>query len=551
MRVSNNALSELLWRSFNKDESPEPPKSECFTPYPSHYGTKGVDDLITVQSDSADDIIRQCNSGADESVKKAIKVETNTFHLHNKLQKTNDANNHVLQSVKRGHAFDGDTMTTSSAIQWSRDCSKHATDNGYLIYKMKISFHNMGPDMTLEQIIKHVKNYEPINKLIGTSHSITLGVVHWDEELGQLVVRKLKPEEIGVIGEDPKPEHKVRVEWRIQCWTHSDSRSFQLERIDTLVARSNQQGEVNLCINLDYTGNSRPDNMYYVHAPAVLFVEPVAQFGSNVGNLAYTEKGVGANYYPIHRLPHQNNHVLPLLNDLRKKLNKTKKAAAKAAAASRRHVSSDSQPAVAERQSSSRHVSSDSQPAVAERQSSSRRVSSDSQPAVAERQSSSHHVSSDSQPAVAESQSSSGSESQLPAHLEGFSIRDQLESYFIEHGESIIDKYGLFWITGKDIDANSFYCSPRLVGYYNYIMGWSRDLRSLYSSSLDLTDDEDLDYLEGMEIYLRDEAWRIRALSVKNTYMEEATSNSDGHLKRSYSSLSISSEEGSSDSDSD
>eukprot|EP00985_Skeletonema_marinoi_P001540 scaffold617_cov94-Skeletonema_marinoi.AAC.4 len=533
MRVSNNALSELVWKSFNSDKSPDPPNSECFTPYPSHYGTKGVDDLITVQPDSADDIIGQCNSGADESVKKAIKVETKTFHLHNKLEKTNDANNHVLLSVKKDHAFDGDTTTTSSAIQWSRDCCKYATENGYLIYKMKISFHNMGPGMTLEQIIKHAKNYEPINKLIGTSHSITLGVVHWDEELGQLVVRKLKPEEIGVIGEDPKPEHKVRVEWRIQCWTHSDSRSFQLERIDTLEARSNQQGEVNLCINLDYTGNSRPDNMYYVHAPAVLFVETVAQFGTNVGDLAYTEKGVGTSYYPIFRLPEQEGNVLPLLNDLRKNRKKKEKAAAKAAAASRRRVSSDSQPAVAERQSSSRRVSSDSQPAVAERQSSSRRVSSDSQPAVAE------------------SQSSSGSESQLPAHLEGFSIRDQLELYYIEHGESIIDKYGLFWITGKDIDANSFYCSPRLVGYYNYIMGWSRDLRSLYSSSLDLTDDEDLDYLEGMEIYLRDEAWKIRALSVKNTYMEEATSNSDGHLKRSYSSLSISSEEGSSDSDSD
>eukprot|EP00985_Skeletonema_marinoi_P021606 scaffold13356_cov79-Skeletonema_marinoi.AAC.1 len=513
----------------------------------NHYGIEGEDVLISLPADlSPDEYLQKCLSLArDDAEKSRIKHEFEIQKVGPILNRRSMANNAMLQTVKEESKFDGDDVEIEEAINWARGVCKYAEENDYYVYAFKGSLDEHGG----------LKQGEAINKIDGGSHAIFIGVPEWSNKFNRWVLRKLKKEEIGIIGEEPKPGQLIQVSWESLGCNHTETHSLLFEAVGTHTLKAYFPEDRQQCFNIDYTGIPRKYNDKFVQLTAILLVKLLVPIGRN--GVQYTDRGLSVTgRFPLTGLPNQEGNVLPLKNDLERKWRKDQKAKDASTQStiknwlSKSKFTEDSdkmQDSVLRATSTKSAV--DSSDSEATSQESNLRV-------ILTQSSDSETQSSDSETQSSDSKTQSGKDSE-PPQLNTISFDDSKEDdndddddceekqeqaekidmilmYFEEHGRDVVEKYGTLLVLKELIKDDPYYDEDNLQYWFNSIVGHrnNRDYR-------ELTKDE-LRALHKINVFPNDEQYLESMGNAYNMWLRECMrmsankrrNNSNGSTRR-------------------
>eukprot|EP00986_Skeletonema_menzelii_P014230 scaffold9142_cov144-Skeletonema_menzelii.AAC.1 len=184
-------------------------------------------------------------------------------------------------------------------------------------YVFKGSFKETLGVLNIEDLIDAMKPVEVSQKLFGSNHALPYGVRYFDKTPNKTVVRKIKPEEVGVLGDHPKDGQIVMAGWHFLGFFHSDSGAFLGEAVSTLVNMSFYKPSDDRNLNMNFTGVRHPNGCKYIHFVGIYMIKVFGGVGGAGGVVAYSERGVRGL-----RRRNQPGNVYPLVNDLKKKQEK-------------------------------------------------------------------------------------------------------------------------------------------------------------------------------------------------------------------------------------
>ncbi len=504
---------DLVKRTETNPRSVTKPKN--FTPHPEDYAQESDKPSSAPNKEIAFDtpaqILEQLlRSAKTERQKQKIRADWENKRLGPQLERLRKGVVKNLNSLKEGKHHPADEASTNSVIRWATEqCDIAIKHDGY-VYYMKISYNHKGDP----------KGNEPTNKVSGTtSHSIPIGVREGDQ------ARKLRPHEIGLIGDKPLPGQLVQVSWEIFGYDHSDHAAYKKETIATVVGRSQfDPDEAQRCVNTNYTAIPRPGQEKFYHSLAALHIVPLADFGPNDGDLVYTQRGIG----DLTGLPDQTGNVVDvLIEDAERQEKKSKKRASKKAEKShptidqffqsdshsyRSGQSSDSDLSSIARQD----VPATSPSVTRQAHTTSSGTSNQSEPPSStntnyvtqtsdnDSQSSESSSSPQSSTTPENGLSDGEDEDDFDEDSEDVTHLHALLAYKTEFGEEIEDEYGVFFVRSDDITEGSLY-SPTFLIWFNNQVGIRRN-KDKYR---DLTEGE-LAVLRSEGIDIHDEDYRKR-----------------------------------------
>eukprot|EP00986_Skeletonema_menzelii_P011498 scaffold5919_cov121-Skeletonema_menzelii.AAC.2 len=484
-------------------------KPDNFTPHPEDYAKESDKPSaieIEVEVDTAEQILEQVlRTAKTESQKQKIRADWINKRLGPQLERLRNGVVKNLNSLREGRRQPADEASTNSVIQWATEqCTVAIKHKGY-VYYMKISYDHKGDP----------KGDEPTNKVTGTtSHSIPIAVREGDQ------ARKLRPEEIGRIGDKPLPGQLIQVSWELFGYDHSDHAAYMKETIATVIGMSHfsNPDEAQRCVNTNYTAIPRPGQEKFFHSLAALIIVPIADFGPNDGNLVYTQRGIG----DLTGLPDQTGNVVnELIEDLERQEAKKRNRATRAAEAAQQRIGQFIQ--FSSHSNHSAHSNDGDLTSVAHQNADVPSVARQSEPPsssntnyvtqTSDNNSQSSESSSSPQSSTDHQYDLSDDEDDFDEDSEDVTYLHALIMYKTEFGQEIEEGYGVFFVRSDDIAEGSLYC-PFFLRWFNYHVG-IRDEDKRSRLHRDLTDRE-LALLKSEGIDILDENYRRRVARAAN-----------------------------------